>query len=185
MELPVGGRHHRERQGQPEDSQDPGAVAHGPGDIEQRGRDGHAAPQIAAEAAGQRGLDLLAVGMILHLGQARGEDVGIAEHAPTEGDQRHPRPGGLGRAQDERPHVLGRRRLREQAARLVMKEPAGGGQPGLQRLDGEGFQGAVEVEAGGQRRQAHEADQRQRQLDGDPLADEVEEGAQHQSVSQR
>ncbi len=105
--------------------------------------------------------------------------VGVGHDPPVGGDQRHPRVGGAGGPAGEGGQVLGGLAAGQVRPRLVVEEPPGRGQPRLQRLDGEPVQRLPEVEAGHQGADRHEPDQRQRELDGDPAADEAQEATQH------
>ena len=184
VQLGVGRRDHGQRQGQAQHADRAWSVAHGQRGIEQRRADRRACPQIPADAAGERPADLATVAVVLEARQLRHLDLGIAQHEAVERDQGHARAGGGGRAHGERPRGGRRRGPDQERARVVVQEPGGRGQSGLERVHGEGLEGVIQIDTGRDHAQRDEADERERELDGDAAADELE-GPGHRGIIAR
>ena len=169
----IRGRDDRQRQRQAEHADGARAVSHRQRHIKEGGTDGDATPQVAPDVAVERCADFGAVSMILEPRQLRLRHLGIGEDDPVGRDERDARAGRPGRAHDEVPQRA-RHRADEQPARFVVQQARGGDQAGLQRVHGERLEGAGEIDTRRARRDGDEADERERQLDGDTPANELE-----------
>ena len=172
VQLCVRGRHDGQRQRQAQHADRARAVAHRHRGVEERRADGRARAEVAAHAAGERGADLGPVAVILQARKLRGGHLGVTEHESVERDEGHARARRLCRAHRERPDRRRRRGPDEEGTGVVVQEPGGGDQPGLERVHGEGLQRVVQIDAGRHHAQRDEADEREGQLDGDAAAHE-------------
>jgi hypothetical protein len=177
VQRPVRGRHHRERQGQPQHAEGAGPVLHRQGQVEQGHVDGGAAPEIAAHLTGQGGPHLGPAGVVFDPRQRVGDHLGVTQHPAVRGDESHPGTAGAGHARDERLDLGRAGASAKQGPGLVLEQAAGHGQLRLERLHRQPLQGLVEVQARGQNRHGHEPDQGEGELDRDPTAEQVEEAS--------
>ena len=126
------------------------------------------------DAPVERRAHLGPVAVVLELRDRVGIALGFADHAAVGIDQRDARARGAGHALDE---CLGARArpVVQDAARLGLQEPRHAGQARLDGLDREVAERVVQVEAGREHGDAHEADERQRQLQRDATPDQTQD----------
>ena len=181
MHVLVGGGHLGQRQGEAQHADQPIAVAHRGGDVEERRLQRAAGAQVAAEPAGERGAHLGPLGMVLHSGEATRRGLRLGHHPTTGEDHRHPSPGGARRFLGEGlPRRLGGR-SGEQIARVVVQHALERGEARLERLHREGLQRTIEVQRRRQAGDGGEDHQGQRELERDAAAEEEEERAHAQA----
>ncbi|OGL21433.1 MAG: hypothetical protein A3G44_11665 [Candidatus Rokubacteria bacterium RIFCSPLOWO2_12_FULL_73_47] len=178
-------RHHGERQREPQDADDPPGIVDGERDVEERGLQRRARPEIASDAPRERLLDLGPPRVVLDPPEVVHADFRVAEHPARRLDQRHARFRRSCRPDDPGPDLPRGRPPQEEPAGAVVEEPAGAREPRLERLDREPLERAGQEQAGEQRRHRDEPDQRQRQLARDAPPDEEDRARQHHSSSNR
>ncbi len=184
VEGGVRGRHRGERQGQAQHADHPPGFADRTRDVQKRRVDCGAPPEIPAGGAVERRPHLGTIAVILEARHVLRVTLGLRDHAAVGRDQRDARAGGAGHACHE---GLGRGAgsITQRGAGLGLEQARHRGQARLDRLDREFLERVVQVEARRQHGDAHEPDEGQRELEGDPAPDDPGQREHQPPVSSR